>query len=99
MRKAAFLLALALVTADRASAEATVPHYDHIVVIIDENHSYDEIIGNEAAPVFNRLATQYGNATNFYGEVHPSEGNYVAMLAGDSLGIHDDDAYWCKKGA
>jgi hypothetical protein len=35
-------------------------------------------------------------ATRYYGIVHPSEGNYVAMLGGDTFGIHDDDAYFCK---
>ena len=35
-------------------------------------------------------------ATQFYAEVHPSEGNYVAILGGDTFGIHDDDAYYCK---
>jgi len=76
-----------------------VPAYGHIFVIIEENHTFDEIIGNKAAPNINRLAQHYGLATEFFGEVHPSEGNYVAMVGGDSFGIHDDDAYWCKPGA
>jgi len=37
-------------------------------------------------------------ATRFYGEVHPSEANYVALLGGDTFGIHDDDAFYCKPG-
>lgn len=76
-----------------------MPAYDHIFVIIEENHTFDEIIGNKAAPHINQLAHDYGLATEFFGEVHPSEGNYVAMVGGDSFGIHDDDAYWCKPGS
>ena len=41
----------------------------------------------EWAPNLNRLAAQYGSATRFYAESHPSEPNYVAMLGGDTFGI------------
>jgi phospholipase C len=84
-------------TAAGAAASPVAPRYDHIFVIIEENRSYSEIIGaNSIAPNINRLAEQYGQATQFYAEVHPSEGNYIAMLGGDTFGIHDDDAYYCK---
>ena len=80
-----------------AQASAGIPRYEHIFLIIEENRSYGEIIGEKSiAPNINRLAAQYGQATQFYAEVHPSEGNYVAMLGGDTFGIHDDDAYYCK---
>jgi phosphatidylinositol-3-phosphatase len=82
-----------------AASEPAVPRYDHIFLIIEENRSYGEIIGAQSiAPNINRLAKEYGQATRFYAEVHPSEGNYVAMLGGDTFGIHDDDAYYCKPG-
>jgi hypothetical protein len=77
--------------------QPAIPHYAHIFLIIEENKSYSEIIGDQSiAPNINRLAKEYGLATQFYAEVHPSEGNYVAMLGGDTFGIHDDDAYYCK---
>jgi phospholipase C len=80
-----------------ATAAAEIPHYQHIFLIIEENRSYAEIIGEQSiAPNINRLAHTYGLATQFYAEVHPSEGNYIAMLGGDTFGIHDDDAYYCK---
>jgi phosphatidylinositol-3-phosphatase len=73
-----------------------IPRYEHIFLIIEENKSYTEIVGDQSiAPNINRLAKQYGLATQFYAEVHPSEANYVAMLGGDTFGIHDDDAYYC----
>jgi len=76
---------------------ADVPRYEHIFLIIEENRSYVEIIGEQSIALnINRLAHQYGLATQFYAEVHPSEANYVAMLGGDTFGIHDDDAYYCK---
>ena len=82
-----------------SAAGATMPRYDHVIIIIAENKGFSEIIGNNAdAPNLNALASKYGLATNFYGEVHPSEGNYVALLGGDTFGIHDDDAWYCQPG-
>jgi phosphatidylinositol-3-phosphatase len=73
-----------------------IPRYDHIFLIIAENHAYGQIIGNPQAPNLNRLASTYGSATQFYGEVHPSKANYIAILGGDTFGIHDDDAFYCQ---
>jgi hypothetical protein len=78
-----------------AAAAAEFPRYDHIFVIIAENKNFDQIIGSANAPRLNRLAAEFGLATNFYGEVHPSEANYIAMLGGDTFGVHDDDAWYC----
>jgi hypothetical protein len=68
-----------------------------VFVIVAENKGYDLIIGPKTqAPNLNRLANTYGVASQFFAEVHPSEGNYVAILGGDTFGIHDDDAIYCK---
>jgi phosphatidylinositol-3-phosphatase len=80
------------------AAADVLPRYEHIFIIILENHGYDQIIGDPRAPTINRLAATYGSASRFYAEVHPSEGNYVAMIGGDTFGIHDDDAWYCAKG-
>ncbi|MBO3457459.1 alkaline phosphatase family protein [Aetokthonos hydrillicola Thurmond2011] len=72
-----------------------IPKYEHIFVIVEENKAYKEIIGSSNAPNINLLAKTYGLASNFYGEVHPSEANYIAMLGGSTFGIHDDDAFYC----
>ncbi|MEH2160255.1 MAG: alkaline phosphatase family protein [Nostoc sp.] len=76
--------------------DKAIPKYDHIFVIVAENKFYDQIIGNPNAPMLNQLAKNYGLASNFYGEVHPSEANYVAILSGSTFGIHDDDAFYCN---
>ena len=79
------------------ATEPSIPRYEHIFLIIAENHGMEAILGPDApAPHLKRLAAEYGLARRFYGEVHPSEGNYVAMLAGSSSGIHDDDPWFCK---
>lgn len=91
--------AVAPVASQAAAAESPLPPYAHILVIVAENKGYELIIGpDSAAPNINRLAHEYGLASQFFAEVHPSEGNYVAMLGGDTFGIHDDDAFYCRAG-
>ena len=51
-----FLLAMLLLRA----APAALPVYDHVVIVIEENESFAQIIGNSAtAPYINSLA-QHG---------------------------------------
>ncbi|HSR86589.1 MAG TPA: alkaline phosphatase family protein [Streptosporangiaceae bacterium] len=68
----------------------TVPEFDHIFVVIMENHSYDEIIGNPGAPYINQLAHDHGVATNYVSVAHPSLPNYLALTGGDTFGITTD---------
>jgi phospholipase C len=79
--------------------DRAVPHYDHVIVIVEENKGYRTIMERSLAPNIVRLAKEYGTATRMYGEVHPSEGNYVALLGGDTFGIRDDDAWYCVPGS
>jgi hypothetical protein len=100
----AFAVTAAVFAAAAAAAapnphDDAVPRYDHIVVIVEENKDYAQILNPAAAPNIAGLAAKYGDATRFYGEVHPSEANYAAMLGGDTFGIHDDDAFYCKPGS
>ncbi|MBV9386818.1 MAG: hypothetical protein JOZ78_10370 [Chroococcidiopsidaceae cyanobacterium CP_BM_ER_R8_30] len=76
-------------------SDLAIPKYKHIFIIIEENHAYNQIIGEAMAPNINRLAKTYGLATRYYGIVHPSQANYIALLGGSTFGIHDDDAYYC----
>ncbi|THD59788.1 alkaline phosphatase family protein [Phenylobacterium sp.] len=76
-----------------------VPHYDHVFVILEENKDYGQIMSPASAPNIAGLAVKYGDAAQFFAEVHPSEANYVALLGGDTFGIHDDDAYYCDPGS
>src|ERR1700684_1127642 len=79
-----------------ALAAGAVPRYEHIFVIIEENHTAGEITGNPGAPAINRLAGTYGYASKFYAERHPSEPNYIALVGGNTFGVQDDDAFYCK---
>src|SRR5205823_6322297 len=54
----------------------------HIMVIVEENNSYNAIVGNSQLPYINSLASQYVLLTNWWGVSHPSEPNYLAMVSG-----------------
>lgn len=82
-----------------APRDADVPHYDHILVIVEENKGSSTIVGGADAPQITKLAKTYGSATQMFAETHPSEPNYVAMLGGDTFGIKDDDPWYCVPGS
>jgi phosphatidylinositol-3-phosphatase len=77
----------------RDTAPAT---YQHVVWIVLENHSYDDLIGPKgssaaaASPYLNSLADSCGLATNMWAITHPSLPNYLAQLTGSTGGVRTD---------
>jgi acid phosphatase len=72
-------------------AAATVPTPAHVVIVMEENHSYSDIIGNTAnAPYINSLAAEGALLTSSYAVSHPSEPNYMALFAGSTYGLTGD---------
>jgi acid phosphatase len=61
------------------------------VVVIEENHSYRDIIGSPAAPYMNQLARHGASLVNFHAITHPSEPNYLALFSGATQGLTGDD--------
>ena len=62
-----------------------LPVYDHVVIVIEENKGYEQIIGNPAAPYINDVLRKEGaNLTRTYAEEHFSEGNYFWLFSGDN---------------
>ncbi len=65
-----------------------LPVYSHIVIVIEENKNYDQIIGNKAAPYINNVLVKEGaNLTQMYAEEHYSEGNYFWLLSGSNQNV------------
>jgi hypothetical protein len=92
----------ALIGATAASAspgagQAPASHYNHIFVIVEENHSYTDVIGNPATPNLNALARTYGIATKYFAVAHPSEPNYVAILGGSPFSVQNDNPYYLNR--
>jgi acid phosphatase len=67
-----------------------VPRPRHTVVVIMENHSYSEIIGNPQARFVNGLARQGALFTASHAVSHPSEPNYLALFSGSTHGVTSD---------
>ena len=70
-------------------AQAQIPQSNHVVVLLEENQSYPAVIGSPSMPFLNSLATQYGLATQYYANVHPSIGNYFMLTAGQLVTSND----------
>jgi acid phosphatase len=66
-------------------------HPAHVVVVMEENHSYRDIIGSRYAPYLNRLARHGASLVHFYAITHPSEPNYLALFSGSTQGLTGDD--------
>ncbi len=71
------------------SAPGTVPHFGHVVLIVEENADYSAVIGGSSMPYLNSLASQYGLATQYYANTHPSLGNYFMLTAGQIVTTDD----------
>jgi hypothetical protein len=76
------------------AAAPALPRYDHVFLIVEENHGFSQIIGSPDAPDLNALAHRYGLATRYFGVSNPSLPNYLAMLGGSTFDVADDNAYW-----
>jgi hypothetical protein len=77
-------------TARTTAADVTLPRPGHVVVVMMENHSYSDIIGNPDAPYINSLAAQGASFSRSYAVTHPSEPNYLALFSGSTTGLDDD---------
>lgn len=75
------------------SVFAQLPKPSHIVIVIEENHAYSDIIGNSSAPYINGLVNGSLSSlfTQSYGITHPSQPNYLLLFSGDNQGVTDDN--------
>jgi acid phosphatase len=64
---------------------AALPVYDHVVIVVEENKDYEQIIGNKNASYINDVLRKEGaNLTKSYAEEHFSEGNYFWLFSGSN---------------
>lgn len=67
------------------------PQFGHVFIVVEENANYADVIANPAMPYFNGLANQYGLATNYFANLHPSIPNYMELTTGKTLTIFDSE--------
>jgi len=66
-----------------------VPVVGHVLVLVEENHSYESVIGNSAMPYTNSLAQKYALATQYFANRHNSLPNYFMLTVGDMVTTND----------
>jgi phospholipase C len=67
---------------------AGLPVYDHVVIVIEENKDFEQIIGSKNAPYINDVLRKQGAVlTQMYGEEHHSQGNYFWLFSGGNQGV------------
>lgn len=71
---------------------ANQPTFSHVILLVEENHSYSDVIGNSAMPYLNSLASQYGLATQYFANGHPSIPNYLMLTTGQMETFDDNFA-------
>ena len=88
------IIAVALCTAgtalaaDRPSWPATLPVYDHIVIVVEENKDFEQILGRTSdAPYFRKLAAEGATFERMFAEEHFSEGNYFWLFSGSNQNV------------
>ena len=69
-----------------------VPMPDHVVIVMEENHSYSEIIGSPSAPYINSLIPQGALFSQSFAVTHPSQPNYADLFSGSNQGVTDDSS-------
>ena len=81
---------------------AALPRYDHVVIVVEENHSYESVLGSSSLPTIGlmpigsddpyirSLAKNGASFTKISGITHPSEPNYLAMFSGSTQGVTSD---------
>jgi arylsulfatase A-like enzyme len=83
-------LSAALAAGPAAAKKTKLPKPDHIIIVMEENHSYSDIIGSPNAPYINALAQSGASFTDSHAIEHPSEPNYLDLFSGANQGVHDD---------
>lgn len=96
MPRTSLVWAIALLTcapgvvsaADTLPWPSTLPVYDHIVIVVEENKDFEQIFGGEFdAPYLRKLATEGASFGHMFGEEHNSQGNYFWLFSGSDQNV------------
>jgi hypothetical protein len=95
--RAAISIAMLLICGVAQAAKSDAPkgkfgQLDHVFLILMENQTNTDIIGNPNAPFINAYAKVANHATNYFAVGHPSAPNYLEIIGGSNFGLKND--YW-----
>ena len=93
LRKLIFILVSLIIQYGAGISQSILPVPDHIVLVVLENHAYEQIIGSSAAPYINSLAGDAFSAlfTESSGIDHPSQPNYLDLYSGCNQSVTNDN--------
>ena len=90
---AAAALGTGIVNATELStAKSRFVKLDHVFLIVMENQTDTDILGNSNAPFINSYANVANQATNYWAVGHPSAPNYLEIVGGSNFGLSND--FW-----
>lgn len=72
------------------AAQTSLPKPDHIVIVIEENHSYEQImkyVKENDDSFMKSLMSQGATFSSFFALHHPSQPNYIVLFSGDRQGV------------
>lgn len=82
---------LGVLAACQQGASAAPPRYDHVVIVIEENRTLTQILGDLVnAPYINSLAAGGVQLSSMFGLEHPSQPNYLQLFSGSDQGVTND---------
>ncbi len=89
---ASFLVSTVVLAAERDEPESGFGRLNHVFLIMMENQTSTDILGNASAPFINAYARQVNRATNYFAVGHPSAPNYLEIVGGSNFGVSND--FW-----
>jgi acid phosphatase len=85
----AFLVAASTLASCEQSASPLAPSaWDHVVVVWEENRNASEVAG---LPYMAQLRAMGRTYENSFGVARPSQPNYIALFAGSTMGVADNE--------
>src|ERR1700685_2444349 len=66
---------------------SSIPLFSHVFLLVEENHSFNDVVGSTGMPYLNGLIAANALATEYYADAHPSLPNYFMLTAGAGTSI------------
>src|SRR2546423_4052254 len=76
-------------TSTAPSSSSPVPTMSRVFVVVEENHSFNSVIGSPDMPFLNGLVPQGALAAQYFANAHPSLPNYFMLTTGQPITLDD----------
>jgi hypothetical protein len=79
---------------ERVLLAAGIPQPAHVVIAVEENHSFNEILGSTSPAAYIKSLAADPSAAVFsqsFAVEHPSQPNYLDLFSGSNQGVTDDN--------